>query len=232
MKIQLFCKIMLPLAVIGLFTGCTPIQTVNMDNAMHPSIAGTAPVAGSTISVAVAAPDDAIFKLNDKVNPPISTLIPSDGTPVEKQAKRVAHDKDATSVLVLKNYGRNVGEIVKANFGARFAQVDVSVSPAPAKADCNIEPHETFVQTSWGLKSTVSLTGTFSGKQYSVEGTSLKETSPYNLIWEIPVAVGGYPIGLFIVGAVESSWADQNIRAGVSTAWSDAAGDLVKEVSP
>lgn len=232
MKLLTYCKLILPLAIIGLVSGCTSIQTVNLDGSINSLKIGARQGTGGAITVNVVTSDDAIFKLNDNVNPPICTFIPPDGTPVNKQAKRVAHDKDATSVLVLKNYGRNVGEIVKANFETRFAQVNLTTSLTPGTADCVIEPHVTFVQTSWGLKSTVSLAGTFTGKQYSAESTSLKETSPYNLIWELPVAVGGYPIGFLIVAAVDSNWTEQNVRSSVSTAWSDSAGKLVGEASP
>jgi hypothetical protein len=232
MKLHTCCKLILPLAIIGLFCGCTSIQTVNLDGSISSLKVGARQVTGGAITVAVVTSDDAIFKLNDKVNPPVCTFIPPDGTPVNKQAKRVAHDKDATSVLVLKNYGRNVGEIVKRNFETRFAQVNLTTSLTPGTADCVIEPHETFVQTGWGLKSTVSLTGTFTGKQYTVESTSLKEMSPYNLIWEIPVAVGGYPTGYLIVVAVVSNWSVHGVRSGVSTAWNDSAGKLLGEVSP
>jgi len=232
MKLHTFCKLILPLAIIGLFSGCTTIQTVNLDGSISLLKIGARQGTGGAITVAVVTSDDAIFKLNDKVNPPVCTFIPPDGTPVNKQAKRVAHDKDATGVLVLKNYGRNVGEIVKRNFETRFAQVNLTTSLTPGTADCVIEPHETFVLNSWGLKSTVSLTGTFTGKPYTVESTSLKEMSPYNLIWEFPVAVGGYPIGLFIVEAVIDNRMNHNVRSSICTAWSDSAGKLVGEVSP
>jgi hypothetical protein len=234
MKVRVFYRLIPALAIVALISGCgTPINTFNLKGYDKSLNVGPRRVTGESITVAVVTANDAIFKLNSKVEPPVCTFIPSDGTPVQQQAKRVAQDKDATAVLVFNNYGEYVCEIVKTNFETRFAQANVIVSPTPVKADCVIEPHETFVLSKWGgLQSTVSLGGTFAGKQNTAESSCLKQIAPANMIWEIPVMIGTYPLGAFIVLGIDKNWTDSCVRSSVSTAWNESSGKLAGELAP
>jgi len=235
MKRYIFCKLTAALAAIALMGGCAaPVIDTNLNGSGNSFKIGARRVTGKAISVAVVSPADVIFKVNAKVEPAVCTFIPPDGTPVKDQASRVAHDKDATSVVVYRNYGKHVGEIVKANFETRFEHADVVVSPTPGKADCVIEPHESFIpdRTWGGMKSTVSLAGTYGGKRCTAESTCTRRISPVHLAWQIPLMVATYPIGTLIIEGIDSAWIYALNRKSASNAWSEASGKLADQLAP